>query len=279
LIKIAVTGATGFIGRHVLKRLSKENVSIVAAGRDRSKWNGIGEFIELDINSIDGHSYQYLGRPDILIHLAWGGLQSYNSLNHFETELPSHYKFLKSIIDDGLNNLTVAGTCLEYGMESGRLSEEHTTTPQNPYGLSKHILRQQLEFLSKEKDFELNWLRIFYLWGEDQDENSLYPLLRKAVLQQQETFNMSGGEQLRDYLHVSQVADYIVRLALTQSGCGTVNVCSGQPVSVRRLVEDWIASNNWRIALNLGHYNYPDYEPMAFWGDNSKLCLLVSNND
>jgi nucleoside-diphosphate-sugar epimerase len=86
---------------------------------------------------------------------------------------------------------------------------------------------------------------------------------------------MSGGEQLRDYLPVSEVARSLVALVLKQADIGVVNVCSGQPVSVRKLVEGWIAENDWSIDLNLGRYPYPDYEPMAFWGDRRKLNKLL----
>ena len=88
-------------------------------------------------------------------------------------------------------------------------------------------------------------------------------------------FGMSHGEQLRDYMHVEAVADCIVRLALEAPGAGVVNICSGRPVSVRRMVESWVAENNWKIRLNLGERPYPDYEPLAFWGDANKMnrCL------
>ena len=87
---------------------------------------------------------------------------------------------------------------------------------------------------------------------------------------------MSGGEQLRDYLPVAQAARYLVSLALIEKDIGVVNVCSGTPISVRKLVEGWIKENGWPIRLNLGRYPYSDYEPMAFWGDSQKLSLLLN---
>jgi dTDP-6-deoxy-L-talose 4-dehydrogenase (NAD+) len=86
---------------------------------------------------------------------------------------------------------------------------------------------------------------------------------------------MSGGEQLRDYLPVQQVAKYLVALAMTKKDHGIVNVCAGKPISVRKLVENWIKENGWSIDINLEYYPYPDYEPMAFWGDRQRLekCL------
>ena len=79
---------------------------------------------------------------------------------------------------------------------------------------------------------------------------------------------MSGGEQIRDFLPVDVVASKIVDYSLNLKGSNIINICSGQPISIRRLVENWIKQNNWDIKLNLGFYPYPDYEPFAFWGNN-----------
>ena len=78
----------------------------------------------IDIADPPAHAFELLGRPDVLIHLAWGGLPNYPSLHHFERELPAHYALLKRLVDDGLRRLVVAGTCFEYGMQSGPLAED-----------------------------------------------------------------------------------------------------------------------------------------------------------
>lgn len=86
---------------------------------------------------------------------------------------------------------------------------------------------------------------------------------------------MSPGEQLRDYIPVDDAARHIVSLALSGRAVGIVNICSGRPTSIRALVERWIAENGWSIRLNLGRYEYPDYEPLAFWGDPQKLHRVL----
>jgi len=86
---------------------------------------------------------------------------------------------------------------------------------------------------------------------------------------------MSGGEQLRDYLRVSEVADILIKIALQNKVQGIINCCSGKPVSVRKFVEQYLLDNNAEIKLELGYYPYPDYEPMAFWGDNEKLKKII----
>lgn len=273
-MKVAVTGATGFIGRHVLSELARRPIEVVAAARNLSAVN-LGalnvETVQLDMGDSPDKAFDRLGRPDVLIHLAWGGLPNYRSLHHFEQELPIQYQFLSGLVRSGLTGLVVAGTCLEYGMQYGQLSEAMNTYPDNPYGLAKDTLRRQLVYLRKSQPFALTWARLFYLYGDGQAENSLLPQLKRAVEQSHEVFNMSGGEQLRDYLPVTDVAKYLVMLALNKADIGVLNICSGKPISIRRLVESWIEENGWEINLNLGHYPYPDYEPLAFWGDRRKL--------
>jgi len=269
-MKVAVTGASGFIGRHVLAELSKQGVDLIAVTRDSARLRDLSEsvrVVEMDIARPTPDCFELLGKPDVLIHLAWGGLPNYKSLHHYETELPRQYQFLKAMIEAGLQSLLVTGTCFEYGMQSGALSAAMPTKPNNPYGYAKDALRQQLDFLRSIKPFNLTWGRLFYMYGEGQPSASLYPKLREAVLRGDKSFNMSGGEQLRDYLPVEEVARQTVQLAMARRDIGTVNICSGEPVSVRRLVEQWLKDNGWKIELNLGYYPYPDYEPMAFWGE------------
>ncbi len=276
-MRVAVTGASGFIGRHVLSVLLEHGVKIVAVTRDASRLAELSEavrIVEMDIAHTVPDCFEQMGCPDVLIHLAWDGLPNYKSLHHFEAELPRQYHFLNGMIKAGLPSLLVTGTCFEYGMQSGALSAAMQTNPTNPYGYAKDALRQQLEFLRSTKPFNLTWARLFYIYGEGQPGTSLYPMLIEAVSRGDKIFNMSGGEQLRDYLPVEEVARKIVQSALAQCDIGAVNICSGKPISVRRLVEQWLYENNWEIELNLGYYPYPDYEPMAFWGDPLPPCSV-----
>ncbi len=280
-MKIIVTGANGFIGRHLLPKLIDKGHEIIAVVRNKKKLLNCDErckFVELDIKNLNSHELVMFKQADALIHLAWGYLSDYRSLKHIEIELPSHYHFIKKLISLGVVNISVIGTCFEYGMQSGKLSELLQTQPNNPYGYAKDNLRKQLYFLKKEKDFNLVWIRLFYMFGSNYASNSLYSQLSAAVDNNEKIFNMSGGEQLRDYLHIDDVIQGIVNIVEIKQEVGIVNVCSGKPISIRSLVEQWIESNNWNISLNLGHYPYPDYEPLAFWGDNYKYLSLVGLN-
>jgi nucleoside-diphosphate-sugar epimerase len=280
-MKIAVTGANGFIGRYVLAELALKNVPCVAVDlyapgkKDSSSF----KWTQIDLYEPPADAFHRMDRPDTLIHLAWGGLPNYRSAHHLEKELPGQYKFLSELVHEGLRCLVVAGTCFEYGMRSGVLTEDLTPYPENPYARAKNSLRQNLESLKLTKPFNLVWTRLFYVYGEGQSKTSLYSQLKEAVLRGDTEFNMSGGEQLRDYLPVEAVAREIVRLAMLGVDVGTVNICSGNPISVRELVERWIRENGWKIKLNLGYYPYPDHEPMAFWGSRKLLDSIIAGEN
>ena len=271
-MKIAVTGASGFLGTHVLRALAlRADVSVVATSRTAPKAMPANvEFISSDVAEPEG-VFARLERPDVVIHLAWNGLPNYMSLHHFESELPNQYRFLRDLVADGLPRLVVTGTCYEYGMREGALCEGDPTEPTNPYGYAKDALRRQLEMLAAVEPFQLIWARLFYMWGEGQAPNSLYPQLKAAVERGEANFAMSFGDQLRDYLPVETVADSLACLALAVDETGTVNICSGVPISVRALVEHWIDDHQWAITPDRGKYAYPNYEPFAFWGSSQRL--------
>ncbi len=281
-MKILVTGASGFIGKYVVDELLKTDHTIIIAGRSEpitqsSSTKEKTNFSYLDLNQIDPaiNYFDYFGCPDVAIHLAWQGLPNYTRLFHFEENLFNHYQFLKNLVTNGLPSLIVTGTCFEYGMQEGKLSEDMASIPDNAYALAKYSLYRFLTELKKSTPFNFTWLRLFYMYGAGQSPNSLFSQLTKALERKDTSFNMSGGEQVRDFLPVEKVAAIITKIGLLQTDIGIINCCSGQPVKVKDWVHRFIAANRQQIDLNLGFYPYANYEPMEFWGSTKKLNSVI----
>jgi dTDP-6-deoxy-L-talose 4-dehydrogenase (NAD+) len=200
-------------------------------------------------------------------------------LFHFEHNLMADYRFIKGAVEAGVSQVLVTGTCFEYGMKSGPLSEQTEPQPGNPYGLAKNTLRLFLENLQCAQPFILQWARLFYLHGEGQNPNSLLAALDRAIEAGDDTFNMSAGEQLRDYLAIETAASHLVSILQRRDFNGVINCSSGQPIAVRSLVERRLQERGTSIRLNLGHYPYPTHEPMAFWGVADRLQQLLMNSN
>ena len=282
--KILVTGATGFIGSYVIAKLLESSYDVIATSANKQKassmpWYSNVKYKELNFDNYDSSTnyYHFFDEPDLVIHLAWEGLPNYKSLFHFEKNLPRHYFFLKNLIQNGLNDLLVTGTCLEYGMQEGNLTEDMVASPANPYALAKDTLRKFLQELQKSYPFILKWARLFYMYGEGQNSNSLLSQLNTVLEKGEKIFNMSGGEQVRDYLSVEEVADYIIKIACQEEITGIINCSSNEPVKIKEFVKNYLLKRNKSIELNFNHYPYPDYEPMRFWGNNSKLKRIINN--
>ncbi len=280
-MKVVLTGASGFIGRHVLHSLinsvNQDNISLTLTSRTpnslpKSKYY---EVLKLDINNPPDNVLNYLGYPDLVIHLAWEGLPNYKGLFHIEKNLCVNYNFLKNLISQGLRNLSVTGTCFEYGMIEGQLSEDITPNPDNPYGIAKDSLRKFIQQLKNEYQFNFKWLRLFYTYGEGQSSNSLFAQLNQAISNKNTEFNMSKGDQIRDFLEVSEMAKLIVECSFQTKVEGVINCCSGFPISVKDFVKEYLKKRGSSLKLNLGYYPYPDYEPFKFWGDTTKLKKAI----
>ena len=282
-MRVMVTGATGFVGKHVVNELLARGHAVIAIARNFKRaqempWFDCVEFIQCDLHDNFQPLLQTDRLPDALVHLAWPGLPNYRDFFHIEQNLPSDLAFLAAAVKSGVPHLIVAGTCLEYGMQYGPLTEDMETNPTTPYGFAKDTLRKALQLLQRETPFTLQWMRLFYMHGEGQNANSLLAQLDRAIDEKKPFFNMSAGDQLRDYLSIQEIAENFA-LALENPQCsGIINCCSGNPISVFDLVSHQCQAKASNIQLNRGYYPYPDYEPLAFWGVPSKLISLANAN-
>jgi len=276
-MRIAITGASGFVGRHVLHELASRGLKATAATFRRAPAGSgsLASMVPLDIHAPAPDPFVALGRPDLLLHFAWSGLPNYDSPHHLRSELPAQAAFLSACVRSGIKRVVVAGTCFEYGLASGEIRETQALAPVTGYGEAKARLFEHMSSLRKTNPFELAWPRLFYLFGPGQSPNSLYPQLQAAIARGDESFDMSGGEQVRDYLPIIDAARLLVDVAIAAGDIGAVNLCSGRPKRLKDQVAHWITEAGSPIRMNLGRFSYPSFEPMTFWGSRKKLDQVL----
>lgn len=280
-MKVMVTGATGFIGRHVVSRLLSDGHEIIAVSRNRYKAENMPWYDKVRYipGSVDSDLTALIAQPgslDAIVHLAWGGLPNYQSYHHISENLHCSLTFIEQAVRAGVHHVLIAGTCLEYGLQHGELGEDLPTHPATAYGFAKDTLRKSLLYLNEETPFVFQWARLFYTYGEGQGENSLLSQLDRAIDIGSPAFNMSQGTQLRDFLPIEHAAAFFSAALAHPEVAGVINVCSGKPMSVRELVEQRCVDRSSNIELNFGHYPMPPYEPLEFWGAPSRLATLVT---
>ena len=275
-MKVLVTGAGGYIGRHVVKNLLDKGHEVLASD---FSFKGIDEratFIDEPIFSGEKNIFDRLGRPDVLIHMAWRDGFIHNSHAHM-TDLSAHVVFLENMIDGGLKYLTVMGTMHEVGYHEGAIDENTPCNPMSMYGIAKNALRQTLMLFCKDKEVNLHWLRAYYIYGDDLRGSSIFGKISQAVIDGKKTFPFTTGKNKYDFIHVDKLAEYIVEASVQDKINGIINVSTGNPVALGEQIEKFIADNNFDIKLDYGAFPDRPYDSPAVWGDNSKIKQIMEN--
>lgn len=280
-MKILVTGASGGLGRLIIPRLLDLGHEVIATSKSLEKAKELDFFDKVTYLLFDISKptrinlFYYFQQPDSVIHLAWDKLNDYRSDDHTSVILEHHKAFVYNLISNGLKDFNGVGTCYEYGLVEGELDESVNGTPVLPYPMGKKMLLDFITDIQNEFQFSLKWIRVFYVFGDIIGRRNLYTLLNQAIQNKQESFDMSGGEQIRDFLMPHQIAQYIIKISLQKQVVGIINCCSGNPVKLKDYVQDYIKSKGSNLKLNLGVYPYPDYEPMNTWGSILKLNKIL----
>ena len=276
--KVLVTGANGYIGRHVVNELIKRGSTVIAVDTKTERLGDNVNSITGDIFSGESDFYQKIGSPDVCIHLAWKDGFSHNSDSHMNY-LSSHYNFINNLIEAGLPHLTVMGSMHEVGYYEGMIDEFTPCNPLSLYGIAKDALRRSLFNLTARSNIVFHWFRGFYIYGDDENNHSVFTKIIEAEKKGEKSFPFTNGNNLYDFIHVSDLAKIIVASALQEKITGIINCCSGKPVRIGDQVESFIKENNFHIKLAYGAFKDRPYDSPAIWGDNSKIQQILQSEN
>ena len=274
-MKILVTGANGYIGNHVVSQLLDMGHYVCACDINTSNVDARADIIDINIFYDITDIYTRLGSPDVCIHLAWRDGFQHNSPNHLG-DLPSHYRFLNSMIEGGLKHLVVMGSMHEVGYWEGAIDENTPCNPLSMYGIAKNALRQAMIVLCGQKNVVLQWIRAYYIVGDDLRNNSTFSKLCQAEADGKETFPFTTGKTKYDFLSIDELAKQISSVASQTKVNGIINCCSGKPISLAEKVESYIKEHGLRIKLEYGAFPDRPYDSPIVYGDNSKISMIMN---
>ena len=275
-MKILITGASGYIGRHIINQFINTEHKIIVNDFsnpgikcDNIEYNGKNLFES-------ENPYEETGRPDVCIHLAWKDGFIHNSNAHMEY-LSDHYKFIDKMLSAGLKQIVIMGSMHEVGYFEGAIDENTPCNPLSMYGIAKDSLRRSSKLLAEKYNAVWQWIRAYYIYGDDKRGNSIFAKIQQAVENGKTTFPFTTGKNKYDFIHIDTLANMIAAVALQKEVDGIINCCSGKPVSLSEQVEKYIKDNNLNISLEYGAFPDRPYDSPVVWGDDSKIKKILNN--
>ena len=272
--KILVTGAAGYIGRHVVKTALDMGYPVIASDFAFKGVDERAEFCDVPLFSGDKNIWQALGAPDVCIHLAWRDGFRHNASSHMK-DLSSHVVFLNNLAKGGLPMLTVMGTMHEVGYWEGPITADTPCAPQSQYGIAKNALRQSLLLSLPDTGCLLHWLRAYYITGDEAHGSSIFAKITQAELDGKETFPFTTGKNKYDFIDVDRLAQMIVAASVQDKVNGIINVCTGQPRTLADRVEQFLRDKHYKIRLDYGAYPDRPYDSPGVWGDPARINEIL----
>ena len=274
-MKILVTGASGYLGQGIVKCLLDKQIDVIATDFDVQYVDNRAQRYACDLFAID-NPYEYFGKPDVVLHLAWKDGFVHYSDSHIN-ELHNHYCFLKKLTSSGIKQIAVMGSVHEIGFYEGSVDEDTPCKPTTPYGIGKNALRQLAKMLASQNQIVFQWLRGYYIVGHSEFGSSIFSKITAAEKEGKIEFPFTLGQNQFDFIDYDDFCEQVA-CSITQSEIvGIINICSGFPEKLADRVERFISENHYKIRLKYGAFPDRPYDSKAIWGNNSKINLIMSS--
>jgi nucleoside-diphosphate-sugar epimerase len=282
--RLLITGASGFIGRHVLADLSSSDWELHAVRRTSAPESPSAPSAPSAPRSVLWHACdlrdplaaeQLIERvkPTHVLSLAWNAEHgAYWTATDNDQWADGTIALARALARHGGRRFVGAGTCAEYDWRAlnGPCEEDRTPTrPHSIYGRAKLRAGQEVAAIGRETGLPTAWGRLFFLYGPGEDPKRLVPAVARAF-RAGERPKVTEGTQVRDLLHVADVARAFVAL-LTSDLSGPVNIGSGVGVSLRHVVETLERAAGRHDAVDFGAVPMRPDDPPVIVADTTKL--------
>ena len=272
-MKILITGANGYLGQGIVKTMLETGNEVIAADFKTDNVDSRATRVECNMFEIY-NPYEYLKKPDVLLHLAWRDGFVHYSNAHID-DLPKHFSFIKNMAEAGIRQIVVMGSMHEIGFYEGSINENTPCHPTTPYGIGKNALRDLTQMICKQKNIVFQWLRGYYIVGNSKFGSSIFSKLAAAAEEGKKEFPFTLGQNQYDFIDYPEFCKRVAAVVNQQQEQGIINICSGRPEKLADRVECFIKENKYNIKLQYGAFPDRPYDSKAIWGDSSKIEKIM----
>ena len=278
-MKVLLTGITGFIGSHVARQLVETDCEVYGLVRERSSHWRIEDIqsslklVQADLSDTETLKALIISlKPDVCLHLAWFAEPGVyvNSMQNLDM-LTASLRLATLAAQSECKYFMGVGTCFEYDLSYGYLTESTPVRPQSVYAGCKLAFKLVLDQIARTTGLETAWVRLFYQYGAYEDKRRVVPAVITSLLSNQKQ-RLTRGEQIRDYLHVEDVASAITAI-FRKRVTGEVNIGSGIPITIRDLTMKIGALLGRTELLEYGAIPYNPDDPMFVCANNRRLAM------
>lgn len=279
-MKILITGAFGFIGSRLCQQLSQNGHTVFALEPAWSKKRLDGFMIpgvvdvEADLNQYEAIQKVISGiKPDTCIHLAW--FTKPGQYLEAPENIPlvfASLNLLQCLMDQQCKHFIGVGTCAEYQPQQTLLDETSPTEALSLYAAAKISFHQMGSQLAKKSSTQFSWARIFYPYGPGEDPGKIIPATIHSLSQNQ-VFKTSPGQQVRDYIYISDILNAFETLLNHPSG-GIFNIATGSGVTIRSILSKISEILGKENLIDFGSLPPRSWDPPFIVGSNQKLKEL-----
>lgn len=282
-MRALVTGATGFLGSHLVGHLVRQGNAVAVLVRPGSDRWRIHEslpdvrILEGDLTSVDSWAADAAEFcPETVFHLGWHGVgnRHRNDATQLEGNVQAAVGLARLSVRLGCRAFVGLGSQAEYGPHEGTLDETASTSPTTLYGAAKlaayHLCRVTLQPTS----VRFAWLRLFSCYGPKDNPEWLIPSLISTLLERR-LFSLTAGQQLWDYVFVTDAVRAIARVGACDEAQGAFNLGSGTALPLRWIVETVRDLIDPGLPLGFGEVPYRPDQVMHLEADISRLRQIV----
>ncbi|WP_313151767.1 NAD-dependent epimerase/dehydratase family protein [Lacrimispora sp.] len=272
-MKILVTGANGYLGQGIVKGILDNGHEVIAADFATNYIDERAERKACNLFEIE-NPYQYFGKPDVLLHLAWRDGFVHNSDAHIE-DLPKHYAFIKTMMELGIKQVAAMGSMHEIGFYEGSIDENTPCHPMSLYGIGKDALRNATQLLAKQNNVIFQWLRGYYIVGNSKFGSSIFSKISAAEAEGKKEFPFTSGQNQYDFIDYDDFCTQAAAVVGQHQINGIINIGSGVPEKLTDRVERFITENGYSIKLKYGSFPDRPYDSKAIWGNGEKIQSIL----